>query len=186
MGGTGGASAGWAREAPALLSTALLLGGALPERPPAPLFTIDSILAPRPQPAIPPLQLHHLAHTTFHRAHDLFGTSAKMTGSRGVSGSAATGVVRRLRGRGPGRARRNKRKRRTIFTEEQLEQLESTFDKTHYPDVVLREQLALRVDLKEERVEEDKGSAEAAPAPARLALAAAYSALECRRMPHKC
>lgn len=76
MGGPGGG--GWPREAPALLSTALLLGGSLPERPPAPLFTIDSILAPRPQPAIPPLQLHHLAHTPFHRAHDLFGTSAKM------------------------------------------------------------------------------------------------------------
>ncbi|GBP85023.1 Homeobox protein goosecoid [Eumeta japonica] len=48
---------------------------------------------------------------------------------------------------------KRKRRHRTIFTEEQLEQLESTFDKTHYPDVVLREQLALRVDLKEERVE---------------------------------
>lgn len=34
-----------------------------------------------------------------------------------------------------------------------MEQLEATFDKTHYPDVVLREQLALKVDLKEERVE---------------------------------
>lgn len=28
-----------------------------------------------------------------------------------------------------------------------------TFNKTHYPDVGLREQLALKVDLKEERVE---------------------------------
>lgn len=71
--GMGGAGGGWPRDAPALLSTALLLGGALPERPPAPLFTIDSILAPRPQPHIPQLQLHHLAHTPFHRAHDLFG-----------------------------------------------------------------------------------------------------------------
>ncbi|GFT24912.1 homeobox protein goosecoid [Nephila pilipes] len=48
---------------------------------------------------------------------------------------------------------RRKRRHRTIFTEEQLEQLEAAFEKTHYPDVMLREDLALRVDLKEERVE---------------------------------
>ncbi|GFS61247.1 hypothetical protein TNIN_128381 [Trichonephila inaurata madagascariensis] len=48
---------------------------------------------------------------------------------------------------------RRKRRHRTIFTEEQLEQLEAAFEKTHYPDVMLREELALRVDLKEERVE---------------------------------
>ena len=48
---------------------------------------------------------------------------------------------------------KRKRRHRTIFTEEQLEQLEDTFHKTHYPDVQLREDLALKVDLKEERVE---------------------------------
>ena len=48
---------------------------------------------------------------------------------------------------------KRKRRHRTIFTEEQLEELEETFTKTHYPDVLLREQLALKVELKEERVE---------------------------------
>ena len=51
---------------------------------------------------------------------------------------------------------RRKRRHRTIFTEEQLEYLEETFEKTHYPDVVLREQLALKVELKEERIEVSK------------------------------
>lgn len=48
---------------------------------------------------------------------------------------------------------KRKRRHRTIFTEEQLEQLEAAFRRTHYPDVMLREELATRVDLKEERVE---------------------------------
>ena len=55
-----------------------------------------------------------------------------------------------LGGSGSGK---RKRRHRTIFTEEQLEDLEKTFSKTHYPDVLLREQLALKIDLKEERVE---------------------------------
>ena len=48
---------------------------------------------------------------------------------------------------------KRKRRHRTIFTEDQLEALESMFQKTHYPDVVMREQLAEKVELKEERVE---------------------------------
>lgn len=71
------------------------------------------------------------------------------TGYAGLYGGYAAAALAGLAGPPPKRKRRH----RTIFTEEQLEQLESTFDKTHYPDVVLREQLALRVDLKEERVE---------------------------------
>lgn len=48
---------------------------------------------------------------------------------------------------------KRKRRHRTIFTEEQLELLEAAFHKTHYPDVLIREQLATRIDLREERIE---------------------------------
>ncbi|OCU01893.1 hypothetical protein XELAEV_18007672mg [Xenopus laevis] len=48
---------------------------------------------------------------------------------------------------------RRTRRHRTIFTEEQLQALEETFHHNQYPDVIAREQLAGRIQLKEERVE---------------------------------
>ncbi|XP_066603867.1 homeobox protein goosecoid [Prorops nasuta] len=162
---------------------------------PTSIFTIDSILAPRPmgniaptttglaaivQPpenlgspprttAIHPLQqqLHHLAFTS---ADFLAAAYPGLYSGGYVAAMAAAGVS--LHGQpafyhssaghpyqmnpnapGVGPMAKRKRRHRTIFTEEQLEQLEATFDKTHYPDVLLREQLALQVDLKEERIE---------------------------------
>ncbi|GAB6024647.1 hypothetical protein CHUAL_009787 [Chamberlinius hualienensis] len=52
-----------------------------------------------------------------------------------------------------GHQQKRKRRHRTIFSEDQLEQLEATFEKTHYPDVSLREELAIKTGLREERVE---------------------------------
>uniref|UniRef100_A0A8R1I2P6 Homeobox domain-containing protein n=1 Tax=Caenorhabditis japonica TaxID=281687 RepID=A0A8R1I2P6_CAEJA len=48
---------------------------------------------------------------------------------------------------------RRKRRHRTIFSEEQLSILETTFSSTHYPDATTREELAVQCSLKEERVE---------------------------------
>ena len=76
--------------------------------------------------------------------------AAQMQAHVGVHGSLGHHHANHL-GHGPPPKR--KRRHRTIFTDEQLENLEKTFKETHYPDVVLRESLALKVDLKEERVE---------------------------------